>query len=261
VGARETVFGEVADLYQDVRPGYGDELVSAVLAYAGDPAWAVEVGAGTGLGTDAFVARGVAVHCVESDARMAGVLRRRFAGVTRVSVEVARFEEWQPPAGGVRLLFCAQAWHWMDPVRRCGLAFEALGPGGVVALFGHQYRFADAVMRNAVTGVYAAHAPELLLPDEPEASPEEHWLTVELAGSGLFTDVRAHQFDRTVTYSTDRYLRLVETFSPFRRRLPVDRRPGVLAALAAALDARGGVVRLRLDTVLALARRPASAAA
>src|SRR5439155_12318740 len=42
------VFGEVADEYDDVRPGYPAVLARAVVEYARDPAWFVEVGAGTG---------------------------------------------------------------------------------------------------------------------------------------------------------------------------------------------------------------------
>src|SRR2546430_602683 len=47
------VFGEVADEYDDVRPGYPAVLARAVVEYARDPAWFVEVGAGTGKATAA----------------------------------------------------------------------------------------------------------------------------------------------------------------------------------------------------------------
>jgi hypothetical protein len=44
-----TVFGEVAGTYDQVRPGYPDEVAGAVLAYHGGvPAHVVELGAGTG---------------------------------------------------------------------------------------------------------------------------------------------------------------------------------------------------------------------
>lgn len=261
---QRTVFGEVAEVYDRIRPGYPDELVAAVLDYAGAPGWAVEVGAGTGKGTEAFVRAGVAVRCVEADDRMAAVLRQRFTGGGDggvsdggVSVEVSRFEQWRAPDGGVPLLLCAQAWHWMDPLRRCALAHAALAPGGAVALFGHEYRFVDPVVEAAVTGVYAAHAPQLLDVDHGGAVvPDEHWLVVELAGCGLFTDVRSQLFPRVVDYPTAGYVRLAQTYSPFRRLVPTQHRPVVLAALAEALDAAGGVVGIRLETVLAVGRRP-----
>jgi SAM-dependent methyltransferase len=264
-----TVFGDVADVYDDVRPGYPDELVAATLAYAGwssEGGWssdggrpangpAVEVGAGTGKGTEAFVRGGVAVRCVEADGRMAAVLRRRFADAA-VTVDVGTFEDWTPPAGGTRLLYCAQAWHWMDPDRRCAMAHDALAPGGAVALFAHEYSFADPVVEAAAHQVEDAYAPELRKEPPYAGPPEGHWLTEDLAGSGLFTDVRARRFDYTVRYPTRRWLRLVATFSSVRSLLTEPRRAAFLGALGEVVDAHGGVVAVRLDPVLALGRRP-----
>ena len=246
----------MAGVYQDVRPGYGDDLVAAVLDDVGPVTHAVEVAAGTGKGTEAFVRRGLPVHCVEADPRMAAVLRERFPADV-VTVEVSRFEAWRPPTGGVPLLLCAQAWHFMDEARRCALAHAALAPGGVVALFGHEYRFVDLEMQAAIEGVYAELAAEMLdtEPVDVEMPPaERYWLTRDLAGSGLFTRVLARWFTRIEVYPTARYLDLAQTFSRFRM-LPERRHRGVLAALAEAIDARGGVVRIRLSTALATGRR------
>jgi hypothetical protein len=82
-------------------------------------------------------------------------------------------------------------------------------------------------------------------------------LTRDLADSGLFTDVRARRFDSRVDFPTERYLRLVRTFSPVRR-LPAATRAALLPAIRAAVDGAGGVVGVRLITVLALGRRPVS---
>jgi hypothetical protein len=56
-----------------------------------------------------------------------------------------------------------------------------------------------------------------------------------------------HDFPR------ERYLQLVQTFSPFRRR-PPDRQAAVLASVGAAIDGLGGAVVLELRTTLVLAR-------
>lgn len=261
-----TVFGEVAGVYDDVRPGYPDALVDAVLATvgAGDPASvqaasarAVEPGAGTGKATAAFAARGLFVTCVEPDPQMAGVLRARFAGQPTVAVRVERFEHWVPPVGGVDLLYCAQAWHWLDEATRCRRGFDALRPGGVVALFGHAYLFADDALRIAVESVYHRLAPSLIhQPVLAEPTPLESWFAVELAASGLFTDLSAERFRSMVRFPTDRYLSLMATFSP-HRMLPDDLRAEVFAAVAETVDGFGGYVDVDLATVLVVARRPA----
>jgi len=250
VRQRRLVFGEVAGEYEDVRAGYPDELVTAVFDHLGRvPERVVEVGAGTGKGTEPFVARGVPVTCVEPDPAMAAVLSRRFPDA---EVVVSRFEDWTPPPGGVPLLVCGQAWHWVDEASRLALAHAALRPGGVLALFGHRYGAGDPPMEAAVNEAYAREAPELLDPPRQHSpGPTADWMTTELAGSPLFDDVTQRDFRRIERYPTERYIRLLNTFSP-HRMLPEDRRARLFAGIAAAVDAHGGVVEIDLRTVLAL---------
>jgi hypothetical protein len=66
--------------------------------------------------------------------------------------------------------------------------------------------------------------------------------------------VRAVSFDAVLRYPTARYLRLLSTFSP-HRMLPASRRAALRGALAAVVDAHGGVVATRLSTTLAMGRR------
>ena len=252
VREQRLVFGEVADEYDDVRAGYRDELVDAVFDYLGRvPERIVEVGAGTGKGTTAFAVRGVPMTCVEPDPAMAAVLQGRFP---EVEVATCRFEDWVPPAGGVPLVICAQAWHWVEEATRLGLAHAALVPDGVLALFGHQYGFVDAELEASINEAYARHAPELLDQPKQPPDPQAHWLALELAGSPLFVDVRAVAFDTIVPYPTQRYLRLLNTFSS-QRMLPAARRAELFAGIAAAVDAHGGVVEAQLDTALVCGRR------
>ena len=239
------VFGEVADEYDAVRAGYPAALVEDVFRYAGGvPGRVVEVGAGTGKATAAFRARGVPVTCVEPDPAMAAILRARHPDV---EVHGCRFEDWQPPQSGVPVLVSAQAWHWVDPATRRELAHRALVPGGVLALFGHEYAFADPHVEAAVNAAYARHAPELL--HDPD-----RWMHAELADTPLFTDVTTREYESVVPYPTAAYLSLLSTFSP-HRMLPEDRRATLLHAIGEVIDAHGGVLRQRLETLLVLGRR------
>jgi hypothetical protein len=139
----------------------------------------------------------------------------------------------------------------MDPRRRLALAHRALAPGGVLALFGHYYDFADAGMRDETDAVYRRLAPELADPLHEHLStiPEPH-------ASPLFTDPRNGTFTGTVRYPTARYLSLLRTFSN-HRMLPEDRRAALHGGLAAVVDAHGGALDIRVGTELILARRAA----
>lgn len=253
---RAKVFGEVARQYDEVRAGYTDELVQAVFDYLGRvPARSIEVGAGTGKATAAFAAHGIGIVCVEPDSKMAAVLSERFAGSANVEVALGSFEDFEPPSGGVDLVFSAQAWHWVDPEKRCRLGHDALAPGGAVALFGHQYTLADAELRAVLREAYQRVAPELVRPaTEPPGRTEGRWFSGELAGSGLFTDIRIEEFHAIVPHTTEHWLALISTFSAYRIFEP-GRLETVLATLGEVVDAHGGSVAVDLATVLTLARR------
>ncbi|OWV04876.1 hypothetical protein B5D80_19395 [Micromonospora wenchangensis] len=259
------LFGEVADDYDEIRPGYPAALAATILAYhGGPPARLVEVGAGTGLATALLrdlahpdgspparpAAAGAVparVTCVEPDARMAAVLAARFPDV---EVVVARFEQWSPPPAGVPLLACALAWHWLDPATRNRRAHDALTPGGTLAVFAHRYDYVDPAQSAAIRAAFESVDPV------PHHDQPEDWFHADITGSGLFTDVRSSALRRSVPLTTARYQRLVGTFSPQLRRPPWQRER-VLAAVGAAVDGFGGTVTLDLRTTLVLARRPA----
>jgi trans-aconitate methyltransferase len=253
VREQRLVFGEVAQAYDDVRAGYAPELAEAVLAYAARPERLVEVGAGTGKATAAFAGHGIPITCIEPDPDMARVLRGRFPDV---EVVTCRFEDWAPPPGGVPLLYCAQAWHWVDEARRSQLAYDALAKGGVLALFAHRYAFADAALEAALNEVYTRVAPQLLDDHAPGAAvvAEDDWMYAEIRATGLFVDIEATLFDRVVPYPTQRYRALLETFSN-HRMLPAEQRAQLHAGLTEVVDRHGGVVETALGTVLIMGRR------
>ncbi|MEU1757237.1 pentapeptide repeat-containing protein [Micromonospora matsumotoense] len=187
------------------------------------------------------------VTCVEPDARMAAVLAARFPDV---EVVVARFAQWSPPPGGVPLLACALAWHWLDPATRNRQAHDALTPGGTLAVFAHRYDYVDPAHAAAIRAAFESVDPV------PHHDQPEDWFHADITASGLFTDVRSVALRRPVPLTTAGYQRLVDTFSPQLRR-PLELRDRVRAAIGVAVDGFGGTVTLDLRTTLVLARRPA----
>ena len=238
------VFGSVADLYQTARPGYPPEVTEAILAYCGGvPASVAEIGAGTGKGTEVLAALGAPLTCIEPDPRMAALLSVRFPEARVVRCE---FEQWTPPPGGVGLLACAMAWHWLDANHRNTYAHNALSPGGALALFGHRYDYADAAQGAAISAALAALDPTA------KERPAD-WIYHDVLASGEFTDVPLERFHRPLPLTRDQYLALVSTFGPFLTRPPELQRRG-LDALGRLVDDFGGTVVFDLRTTLTLAR-------
>lgn len=253
------VFGEVADAYDEARPGYPTDLVDDVLVFAGVGAGdrVLEVGSGTGKATTLFAARGVQLLCLEPSAPMARIGRRAVAAFPNVSIEEVSFEEWVAEPGGFGLVFSAQAWHWVAPEVRYAKAREVLVPGGALALFWNRpvweefplKRELDEVYERLVAGIDAlgptragGHTSEM---DEAYAA--------ELAESGLFGEISVREYPWTQTYRTGEYIRLLGTHSD-HRMLPDARRSELLSAIAEVIDEHGGEVTLTYVTRLYLAR-------
>jgi SAM-dependent methyltransferase len=254
---RRNVFGEAVEDYDAYRPGYPAALVDDVLAEAG-PGPVLEVGAGTGKATVAFAARGIDLTCIEPDTRMASVLRRHVPDVTVLETP---FEAWRPDRG-YGLLYCAQAWHWIDPARRGDLAHAALAPGGLVALFWNVFLLEDSGLHAALAEVDARYFPQDEhtghgwlaghTPREIRAFTEE-WPELGL-DDDRFTDLETRRYRLSLTTPSADYGRYLGTTSLYRM-LDEDTRESVLAETTAVIDAHGGTVTGIVDTDLALGRR------
>src|SRR5918995_4633622 len=149
-----TVFGEVAEIYDRVRPGYPDALVDDVIASAPETPRVLEVGAGTGKATVPLAARALEVVALEPSVEMAAVARRNCARFPRVDVTVSTFEDWPAQREAFQVLVSAQAWHWAAPEVRYRKAHLVLAPGGVLALFWNRPVWEDSVLRDALDDVY-----------------------------------------------------------------------------------------------------------
>jgi SAM-dependent methyltransferase len=112
VSRRALSFGAVAAAYERFRPGYPDELVRQVLAYAARPVHrALEIGAGTGKATPAFAKSGVVVTATDPDPAMVTELRRHVPDT--VTTLRALFEDLPlTPAYG--LVFAAASLPWTE---------------------------------------------------------------------------------------------------------------------------------------------------
>lgn len=116
------------DSYVAGRPEYP----AAMLRELPDVAFAIDVGAGTGLSTAFIAPKAESVLAVEPIASMAQrIPRERLANVT---VVVAKAEAIPLSNGAAGLIYCGTAFHWFDYAAAMAEFTRLLAPGGALAL-------------------------------------------------------------------------------------------------------------------------------
>jgi SAM-dependent methyltransferase len=257
---QRTVFGEVAETYHDVRPGYPEALLDDLVAFVGRRRpRSLEVGAGTGKATVALAARGASVVALEPSPTMAAIARRTCSQYPHVSIVGSGFEQWlMPPAARFDLVFSAQAWHWVDASIGYAKAHEVLRSRGVLALFWNRPTWEESELRGELDDIYSRHAPELHARAPGYPGLTTHDLDQEqeqqIRDSALFDDPDLRVYRWSLPYGSDAYVRLLTTQSDHRMLAAQVREP-LLDAVRAAIDRQGGRLTVDYATTLFLTRK------
>ena len=268
---RRLSFGSVAEQYDRFRPAYPEALVDDALAYAGvssrpagtGMARAVEVGAGTGIATRQFAARGLQITAVEPDPLMAELNRSRLDGLAaNVEVVISDLEHAELDPGSFQLLYSATAWHWVSREVRYQLANRALVRGGGLAVFWNWPAWERVTIRQELDAAYRRAGAEQLIkqgsvmaPGTPMPREERNpdiWQT-EIDGIPGFEDAQTRWYEWERTYSSADYVGLLGTHSDHNLQ-EAELKQRLFAEVAAAVDAAGGSFELPFRTLLCLAR-------
>ena len=241
---RATSFGGVAELYDRARPTYPPALIDLLLA---DEARDVlDVGAGTGIASRLFAARGCTVLAVEPDYRMAAI-----AAGHGFAVEVDPFLEWRPRGRRFDLVAAAESWHWVEPFAGARHAVAVLRPGGRFAAFWNVAQPDDDV-RDALAACLDRY-PD---PDHSfvRSIAERVSRTVEgLMDCGQFDDLATTAVVHEVLYTGDEFADMLATHSA-QRMLSAADRDAQLTEVRGVVDQLGGLLTMSYETVCVTAR-------
>lgn len=246
------LFAQVADLYDDVRPDYPDELYDVVATATGpfEGRHVLDLAAGTGLATRALRSRGAHVVAMDISAGMLATLRRR---TPSVPVVVAKGEELPFRPGVFDLVVCATAWHWVETEPAVPEIGRVLRPGGHLALWWANHLWDDGVdWEQAQSAVYErwAQLHGSRPPNRTGAGPRQAAEDLRNRGLDVVVDTEL-TWARAV--SREEHLDVLRTHSD---NLALgDRREEFLAQVAEALEPWAQVTE-RLWGPLVVARVP-----
>ncbi|MFF8643094.1 class I SAM-dependent methyltransferase [Streptomyces sp. NPDC015345] len=247
-------FGVDAERYDRARPPYPQALVDGIVA-ASPGRHVLDVGAGTGIEARQFQAAGCTVLGVEPDERMAAFARR-----SRVEVEVARFEDWQPAGRQFDAVIAGTAWHWVDPVAGAAKAAQVLRPGGRLAPFHHVPQLPAEVI-DALAEALQRVAPDcpfnpgLLRGSAVDAyQPLFAKIADGIRRTGDFSEPEQWRFAWERTYSREEWLDQLPTFGGLTQ-LPPDEMAEVLDSAGTAIDKLGGHATMPCTSVVITSTR------
>ncbi len=159
---RALSFGSVAAQYAALRPGYPAGAVAFVTGTS--PRRVLDLGAGTGLLTEALVAAGHDVVAVDPSPEMLAELTAR---LPEVGVFAGAAEALPLPDGSVDVVVVGTAAHWFDPSAAAPEMRRVLRSGGVVGLLWNvlDHRAAWVAALSALMGSKVSGMPEAVVAD------------------------------------------------------------------------------------------------
>ncbi len=251
-----TTFDREAERYDRARPAPPKELVEAMIK-AGNlqtGARVLEVGCGTGQATRPLAEQGLGVVALELGPALAALAQRNQADFPNVTVEQTAFEAFQT-TDLFDALVSVQAFHWIEPKLGLAKAASLLRPNGALLLAWHQDVLQNTPFYRAADPVFERYAPGLEhTRPTPTFAPERFRGALE--ASPEFENVSSFRFPWRHRYSKERFLDLCLTFSNVQAQ-GVETRAHFLTEMAKVIDAHGGSVVCRYESVLLSAyRRP-----
>jgi SAM-dependent methyltransferase len=213
-----TTFDEVAELYEQARPGYPAELFDDLseLADLSPGSRILEIGCGTGQATRGLLRRGYQVTCVELGPNLAAVARR---AAPEAEILVSSFEDWDPGSRRFDLVFAATSWHWIDPEVRYAKA-AVVGDALAVVATRHVSSGGDDSLYVDFQEAYVEAGEERMDLPHPDAVPDDR---AEIEASGLFGEVAVRRYVVGHDYAIEDYIRVLETYSGHRAMEPAAR--------------------------------------
>lgn len=129
-------FSDRVSDYERARPGYPAAVVDALEGCGAlfPGAVVADLGAGTGISSRLFLARGYGVVAVEPNAEMRAAAERALGAREGFRSVAGNAGATGLPAASVDLAVAAQAFHWFDPERARAECVRILRTGGRVAL-------------------------------------------------------------------------------------------------------------------------------
>lgn len=212
-------YSTVTQAYDKARARYPAELISHAvdLARLGPHSRILEIGCGPGIATTAFAEWGCAIVCIEPNPGFCELAERNCKQFPNVLINQTSFEEWPLEVSAFDAVVSASAFHWIQPEVGHPKVADALRDEGYFILLWNKEPQPTPDVWPLFTEVYNRQGLPSLGRFETEAARQQALKTLvqPTIDCGLFKAVSSKQVRVEVTYTTEAYLLLLSSFSPY----------------------------------------------
>ena len=251
---RRLTFNGVAQLYDDIRPGYPAQMFDDLFAQLPPRPDVIEVGPGTGQATRDLLHRGAHVHAIEIGPAMATLLRSNLP-TDQLDISVGDFDVLDLPPRSADAVFSATAYHWVSEGAQLERPATILRHGGIIAIVELVQVDApeDQGFFAAVQPIYERYGEGHTGPAAPTREDVDPPVRRALEADDRFRDVQLRRYDWDQTYSAADFRTLMLSYSGTQMMDEADR-TGLLDDIESfAHEQFGGSVTRPLVVVLTTA--------
>lgn len=228
MGEKIEPYKGIAVIYDEIRPSYPEKLIQDVISktHLELKDKLLEIGAGTGKATIQFAQKGFTVHAIELGEDMAEILKEKCVDYPKVSVDVTSFEDWKCPSNQkYDMIYCAQAFHWIDKNIKYKKCYELLDDNGYLVLFWYSPsndklpvtkeidEKVESIVEKYVSNYYIDK--ERLERRVHDGVSKEDERKAEIEASGLFKLVEKIEYTQEVRDNAKQYLMAMKSVPSF----------------------------------------------
>lgn len=254
---KKATFNNTISDYEAARPGYPQELFSDIISYSkiNSDSKLLEVGSGTGQATDYFVKNSYHMIGLELGQEQANHLSNKYRNNSNFESVCSSFEDYKSKNDFFDMIISATAFHWIKPEIGYPKAYDMLKQNGTLAIW---WQLSSIMRQNTemfrdIREIYHKFAPELDTSKSNKEMDAIHQLRIiQFQTQNLFDKPITKIYKWKDVYSTEKYIKLLNTYSSFQI-IDAEKRTFVLESVANYIERKGGkievpqVVRLYLS--------------
>lgn len=218
----------IATTYDEIRPSYPETLIQDVITKTGLKIsdLLLEIGAGTGKATVQFAEKGYSIHAIELGEDMGEILKSKCETYPKVTLDIASFEDWKCTEDGkYAMIYCAQAFHWLDINIKYKKCYKLLRDDGYLVLFWYNPsenampitreidEKVEAIIQKYVSNYFVNNSKPERLAHTGVAKEDER--KTEIEASGLFKLTDMIEYTQETRNNAQQYLKARKSVPAF----------------------------------------------